>query len=63
MKKMVLPNIGGVELRVVMQNANDHIYQIRNGSRIGVFSSQYGPRRAIFGGIKWDLPWGKTTSN
>jgi hypothetical protein len=62
-KKMVLPNIGGVELRVVMENANDHIYQIRNGSGIGVFSNQYGPRRAIFGGIKWDLPWGKTTSN
>jgi hypothetical protein len=62
-KKLVLPNIGGVELRLVMQNANDHIYQIRNGTGIGVFSAQYGPRRAIFGGIKWDLPWGKTAAN
>jgi len=46
-----------------MQNANDHIYQIRNGSGIGVFANQYGPRRGIFGGIKWDLPWTKTTTN
>src|SRR5215469_11019461 len=62
-KKLVLPDIGGVELRLVMQNANDRIYQIRNGSGIGVFASQFGPRRAIFGGIKWDLPWGKTAAN
>jgi hypothetical protein len=46
-----------------MQNANDRIYQIRNGSGIGVFAPQYGPRRAIFAGIKWDLPWGKTAAN
>lgn len=62
-KKLVLPDIGGVELRLVMQNANDRIYQIRNGTGIGVFAPQYGPRRAIFGGIKWDLPWGKTAAN
>ena len=62
-KKLVLPNIGGVELRLVMQNANDRIYQIRNGTGIGVFATQYGPRRAILGGIKWDLPWGKTAAN
>jgi Carboxypeptidase regulatory-like domain/TonB-dependent Receptor Plug Domain len=62
-KKLVLPKVGGVELRLVMQNANDRIYQIRSGTGIGVFSSQFGPRRAIFGGIKWDLPWGKPSTN
>jgi len=62
-KKMVLPGIGGVEARLVMQNANDRIYQVRNGTGIGVFANQYGPRRAIFAGIKWDLPWGKTAAN
>jgi hypothetical protein len=46
-----------------MQNANDRIYQIRSGTGIGVFSSQFGPRRAIFGDIKWDLPWGKPSTN
>ncbi len=61
-KKMDLPTIGHVEGRLVMQNANDRIYQIRNGSGIGVFANQYGPRRAFLAGIKWYLPWGKTGS-
>src|SRR4029077_9045553 len=33
-------------------NVFDTIYQIRNGSGIGVFASQYGPRRGFFLGIK-----------
>src|SRR5262249_18313122 len=33
-------------------NVFDTIYQIRNGSGIGVFSPQYGPRRGFFLGIK-----------
>ncbi|HKF29468.1 MAG TPA: TonB-dependent receptor [Candidatus Binataceae bacterium] len=57
-RKMVLEGVGPVEARLVMQNANDRIYQIRNGTGIGVFASQYGPRRAVYAGIKWDLPWG-----
>jgi hypothetical protein len=61
-KKIVLQGIGPVEARLVMQNANDRIYQIRNGTGIGVFASQYGPRRAIYAGIKWDLPWGRTSA-
>ena len=36
-------------------NVSDHIYQIRNGTGIGVFSPAYGPRRAIYGGIKIPL--------
>ena len=45
-----------MELRAAVINMNDHIYQIRNGTGIGVFAPQYGPRRAFYGGIKWDLP-------
>jgi hypothetical protein len=33
----------------------DHVYEIRNGTGIGVFSPSYGPRRAIYGGIKIPL--------
>ena len=29
---------------------------------IGVFANQYGPRRAIYGGIKWELPFTKPAS-
>jgi hypothetical protein len=60
-RRVTLPNHGGVlEFRTAMVNMNDHIYQIRNGSGIGVFAPQYGPRRALYGGIKWELPFTKS---
>ena len=51
-----------LEFRTAMVNMNDHIYQVRNGSGIGVFAAQYGPRRALYGGIKWELPFTKSAS-
>ena len=55
---------GGVlEFRAAVVNLNDHIYQIRNGTGIGVFAAQYGPRRAFYGGIKWELPFTKPASH
>jgi outer membrane receptor protein involved in Fe transport len=38
-------------LRFDVVNVFDSIYQIRDGSGIGVFAPQYGPRRGFFGGI------------
>jgi outer membrane receptor protein involved in Fe transport len=38
-------------VRFDVVNLFDTIYQIRNGSGIGVFASQYGPRRGYFIGI------------
>jgi len=32
-------------------NVADQIYQIRDGSGIGVFAPQYGPRRGFFAGL------------
>jgi outer membrane receptor protein involved in Fe transport len=55
-KRFVLPEAGAMEVRAAVVNLNDRTYQIRNGSGIGVFAAQYGPRRAFYGGIKWDLP-------
>jgi len=52
----VLPDAGPLELRAAVVNLNDRTYQIRNGTGIGVFAAQYGPRRAFYGGIKWELP-------
>jgi len=55
-KRFVVPKAGPMEVRVAVVNLNDRTYQIRNGTGIGVFAPQYGPRRAFYGGIKWDLP-------
>jgi hypothetical protein len=38
-------------LRVDIVNLLDHTYQLRDGSGIGVFAPQYGPRRGIFAGL------------
>ncbi len=32
-------------------------YQIRSGTGIGVFAPQYGPRRALYAGLKWEIPF------
>ena len=36
-------------------NVGDQIYQIRNGSGVGVFAPQYGQRRSFFGGITYSF--------
>ena len=36
-------------------NVTDKTYQIRDGSGIGVFAPQYGPRRGFFGGLAWQF--------
>jgi outer membrane receptor for ferrienterochelin and colicins len=36
-------------------NAFDKIYQIRSGTGVGVFASQYGPRRGFYGGLAWEF--------
>jgi hypothetical protein len=46
-------------LRFVVENLADHTYLVRNGTGVGVFADQYGPRRAFYGGIKWELPFSK----
>ena len=50
-RKMNLGGIGPVEARLVVNNALDKVYQIRDGSGIGVFAPQYGPRLGIFAGL------------
>ena len=40
-----------VTVRFDVVNLTDNIYQIRNGSGIGVFAPQYGPRRGYYFGI------------
>jgi opacity protein-like surface antigen/outer membrane receptor protein involved in Fe transport len=47
-----MPDGQPVTVRFDVVNVLDTVYQIRNGSGIGVFASQYGPRRGFFIGIK-----------
>lgn len=51
-----LPKLGSVAARLTVINLFDHVYQIRNGTGIGVSSPQYGPRRSFYGSLKIPLP-------
>ena len=42
---------GPYEVRFDVINLFDSIYQIRNGSGVGVFAPQFGPRRGLFFGL------------
>jgi hypothetical protein len=55
-KRVEAGRAGAFVFRGSWVNFNDHIYQIRNGTGIGVFAAQYGPRSAVYGGIKWEIP-------
>ena len=50
-----MPYLGWVEARLDCVNLFDHTYLIRDGSGIGVGAAQYGPRRAVFAGIRIPL--------
>ena len=41
----------GMSLRFDIVNVGDHIYEIRDGSGVGVGAPQFGPRRGFFGGV------------
>ncbi len=62
-RRVTLPdNRGVLEFRTALVNMNDRTYEIRSGTGIGIFAAQYGPRRALYGGIKWELPFTKPAS-
>jgi opacity protein-like surface antigen len=48
-------NAQPVTVRFDVVNVADTVYQIRNGTGIGVFASQYGPRRGYYMGISQKL--------
>ena len=43
---------GPLELSLNLINAFDRVYEIRSGSGVGVFAAHYGPRRAVFAGLR-----------
>ena len=50
-RKLNLGVLGASEIRIAMTNVLDRIYLVRDGSGIGVFAPQYGPRRGLFMGV------------
>ena len=50
-----IPGAGTLTARFDVINLFDKIYQIRNGTGIGVGASQYGPRRGVFFGLSKSL--------
>ncbi len=50
-----LPAFGRTNIRLAVINATDQIYQIRDGSGIGVGAPQYGPRLGAFVGLTKDF--------
>lgn len=44
-------SLGSITLRLDVINALDRIYEIRNGTGVGVGAPQYGPRRGLFIGV------------
>ena len=56
-KDFVIPKIGDMEGRISVINLFDRTYQIRSGSGVGVFAPQFGPRRALYAGLKWEIPF------
>jgi outer membrane receptor protein involved in Fe transport len=50
-----VPGVGKLEARFDITNLWDEQYKIRDGSGLGVFAPQFGPRRGFFGGLKMDF--------
>jgi outer membrane receptor protein involved in Fe transport len=46
-----LPEFGRFNLRLALINTTDQVYEIRDGSGIGVGAPQYGPRRGVYVGF------------
>jgi outer membrane receptor for ferrienterochelin and colicins len=53
--KFQLGSAGDVTLRLDVVNAFDRVYEIRNGTGVGVGAPQFGPRRGFFFGISKSL--------
>ena len=48
-----IPRLGKLTARFDIVNLLDKVYEIRNGSGIGVFAPQYGQRRGFYGGLSF----------
>jgi outer membrane receptor protein involved in Fe transport len=51
-----IPNVpGSFKIRFDITNLFDEVYELRDGSGIGVFAPQFGPRRGFYGTVAYDF--------
>jgi hypothetical protein len=50
-----VPNVGTFKIRFDVVNLLDHIYELRDGSGIGVGAPQFGQRRGFYGTVAYDF--------
>ncbi len=50
-----IPKIGSFRIRFDVVNLLDHIYELRDGSGIGVGAPQFGQRRGFYGTVAYDF--------
>jgi outer membrane receptor protein involved in Fe transport len=50
-----LPGIGKTDVRLALMNVTDKVYELRDGSGIGVGAPQFGPRRGLYLGLQKDF--------
>jgi outer membrane receptor for ferrienterochelin and colicins len=50
-----LTDSGALTARIDVVNLFDHVYEIRDGTGVGVGAPQYGPRRGVFFGLTQTL--------
>jgi outer membrane receptor protein involved in Fe transport len=51
-QKFTLPAMGKMTARFDVINVWDERYKLRDGTGLGVFAAQFGPRRAFYGGLQ-----------
>jgi outer membrane receptor protein involved in Fe transport len=54
-QKFTLPAFGKMTARFDVINPWDEKYKLRDGTGLGVFAAQFGPRRAFYGGLQKDF--------
>lgn len=54
-RKFDLPTLGKVDVRVAAINVTDRVYELRDGSGIGVDAPPFGTRRGFYVGLQKDF--------
>jgi hypothetical protein len=50
-----IPKIGSFKIRFDVVNLLDNVYELRDGSGIGVGAPQFGQRRGFYGTVTYDF--------
>ncbi|PYL58670.1 MAG: hypothetical protein DMF30_01895 [Verrucomicrobia bacterium] len=54
-RNLKIPRVGNFKVRFDVVNLFDKIYELRDGSGIGVGAPQFGQRRGFYGTVAYDF--------